>query len=188
MEFVRLIAVTRARVVLFCFAVLLALDAGRSYYARAGYAQPSETWQPDPAVYADLSWPPGADVPAEQPLGRRVYAKRCAVCHGPDGRGNGPAAPSMIPRPRDFTLALFKYKSTLRSEPPTDDDLRRVVRDGLAASAMPAFGDLITDAEIRAVVDEIRRLARMTDSAPTPVTIAGRAAEDEASVGRGRKT
>jgi hypothetical protein len=33
----------------------------------------------------------------------------------------------MIPRPRDFTLALFKYKSTIRNDPPTDEDLRRVV-------------------------------------------------------------
>ncbi|MGH2361229.1 MAG: c-type cytochrome, partial [bacterium] len=68
-------------------------------------------WQPDPTVYADLSWPPGSDVPASAPLGQRVYAQRCAVCHGPNGRGNGPAAPSMIPRPRDFTRGEFKYST-----------------------------------------------------------------------------
>jgi mono/diheme cytochrome c family protein len=181
-----LIPVTRARVVLCGLAVLLVLDAGRSYYARVGYAHPSEAWQPDPAIYADLMWPPGTDGRPDLPLGQRVYARRCAVCHGPDGRGNGPAAPSMMPRPRDFTLGLFKYKSTLRSEPPTDDDLRRVVTGGLGASAMPSFGDLLTDSEIRAVVDEVKRLARITDSAITPVAIAAQTAEDEASIGRGR--
>ena len=144
-------------------AILLGLDAGRSYYARIGFARPSEVWQPDPAVFADLAWPPGADTRSDQPLGRRVYAQRCAVCHGPDGRGNGPAAPSLIPRPRDFTLSLFKYKSTVRSEPPTDDDLFRVVKTGLAASAMPAFGDLLTDQEIHAVAAEIKRFARIPD-------------------------
>jgi mono/diheme cytochrome c family protein len=77
----------------------------------------------------------------------------------------------MIPRPRDFTLALFKYKSTLRSEPPTDDDLRRVVGDGLPASAMPPFRDLLSDAEIAAVVDEVKRFARLTGSPSAPVTI-----------------
>src|SRR5262245_40951637 len=115
----------RTRLVLFGGTLLLLLDLGRSYYARVAYATPSQIWQPNPAADADLPWPPGTNVSADQPLGERVYAQRCAVCHGPDGRGNGPAAPSMIPRPRDFTLGLFKYKSTLRNDPPTDDDLRR---------------------------------------------------------------
>ena len=114
-------AMSRGRIVLAGLAILLGLDAGRSYYARVGFARPSEVWQPDPALFADLAWPPGADTRSDQPLGRRVYAPRCAVCHGPDGRGNGPAAPSLIPRPRDFTLRLFKYKSTVRNEPPTED-------------------------------------------------------------------
>src|SRR5258706_15412795 len=116
----------RGRIVLITITLLLALDAGRSYYARVAYARPTEAWQPDPAVYADLIWPPGANVASDRPLGERVYARRCAVCHGPDGRGNGPAAPSLIPRPRDFKLGLFKYKSTPRGEPPADDDLTRV--------------------------------------------------------------
>jgi hypothetical protein len=66
----------RVRIALLGVVVLLALDGGRSYYARTGYARPSETWQPDPSVYADLTWPPGADVGPDQPLGRRIYAKR----------------------------------------------------------------------------------------------------------------
>jgi cytochrome c oxidase cbb3-type subunit 2 len=59
-------------------------------------------------------------LPPNAPLGARVYAQRCAVCHGPDGHGNGPAAPSMIPRPLDFTLGQFKHKSTPPGEPPSD--------------------------------------------------------------------
>src|SRR5262245_1765198 len=175
------------RIVVLGAVVLLALDAGRSYYARTGYAQPAEVWQPNPAQYADLTWPPGVGVAASRPPGERVYAERCAVCHGPDGRGNGPAAPSMIPRPRDFTLALFKYKSTLRSEPPTDDDLRRVVGEGLPASAMPPFGDLLSDADIGAAVDEVKRFARFTGSQPAPVALEV-AESDAASIERGGAT
>jgi mono/diheme cytochrome c family protein len=67
------------------------LDLGRSVYARLGYARPMEIWQPVPTVYADLTWPPGADLPPDAPRGQRLYAQRCAVCHTPDGRGNGPA-------------------------------------------------------------------------------------------------
>ncbi len=176
----------RARLVVLTVTLLLALDLGRSYYARVGYAHPSETWQPNAAVYADLTWPPGADIGPERPLGERVYARRCAVCHGPDGRGNGPAAPSMIPRPRDFTLALFKYKSTAGSEPPTDEDLRRVVTRGLVASAMPSFSDLLTEDEIRAVVDQVKRLARVADRPSAPVVVSAHQSRDEPSVSRGR--
>src|SRR5207245_10987128 len=84
----RLLA-SRRRVFFAALGLLLVLDVGRSILGRLGYAHPTATWQPDPAVYADLTWPPGADLAADVPLGRRVYAQRCAVCHGPDGRGNG---------------------------------------------------------------------------------------------------
>ena len=162
----------RARLLLIVVTLLLALDLGRSYYARVGYAHPSEICQPNPAVYADLSWPPGAALGSDRPLGERIYARRCTVCHGPDGRGNGPAAPSMIPRPRDFTLARFKYKSTAGDDPPTDEDLRRVVTRGLNASAMPSFSDLLTENEIGAVVEQVKRLAQLKDQ-PASMTPAG---------------
>jgi mono/diheme cytochrome c family protein len=177
---------TRGRILLLTLVIVLVMDAARSYYARVGYSRPSEAWQPGPAMFADLTWPPGLALPADQPLGRRVFAQRCAVCHGPDGRGNGPAAPSLIPRPRDFTLRLFKYKSTVRNELPTDDDLQRAVSEGLQASAMPAFRDLLTDAEIRAAVDEVKRLAQFAGSSAAPVTVTPRVAKDDKSVGRGR--
>ena len=123
----RWLLASRRGTVVVALALLLLLDVGRSIFARLGYARATSTWQPDPAVYADLTWPPGADLGPEMPLGRRVYAQRCAVCHGPDGRGNGPAAPSLIPRPRDFTLGQFKYKSTAPGQPPSDADLIAVV-------------------------------------------------------------
>src|SRR2546422_9317059 len=134
---------SRRRVFFAALSLLLVLDVGRSTLARLGYAHPTAMWQPDPAVYADLTWPPGADLAADVPLGRRVYAQRCAMCHGPDGRGNGPAAPSLIPRPRDFTLGQFKYKSTAAGQPPTEADLMHVVANGLAASAMPYWRDIL---------------------------------------------
>jgi len=86
------------------------------------------------------------------PLGQRVYLQHCQVCHGREGRGNGAAPPSMSPRPRDFTQGKFKYKSSAAEAAPTEEDLLRTVRDGLQASAMPAFGDLLSAEELRAVV------------------------------------
>jgi len=136
--------------------VLVVLDLGRSLYARLGYARPTALWQPAPWVYADLAWPPGHDLPATAPPGQRLYAQRCAVCHGPDGRGNGPAAPSLIPRPRDLTLGQFKYTSTPPGQPPSDADLLGVLANGLQASAMPAFGDLLSPDDLHQLVSYIK--------------------------------
>ncbi len=183
----RWMLVSRSRVVLVTIALLLVLDAGRSLYARVGYARPVEVWQPAPSVYADLTWPPGADLPAATPTGQRVYAQRCAVCHGPDGRGNGPAAPSLIPRPRDFTQGRFKFKSTANGQPPTDDDLLRIVANGLRASAMPSWRDVLTPDEIRAVVAYVKRFSPSFDGARSePLNVPPRVPPDTASVSRGR--
>src|ERR1700691_4016466 len=97
---------SRVGIILVFGAALLTLDLGRSIWARVALATPSAASQPDPAQYADLTWPPGADLDRNSPLGVRVFAQRCAVCHGPDGKGNGPAAPSMLPRPRDFSSGI----------------------------------------------------------------------------------
>jgi mono/diheme cytochrome c family protein len=152
-----------------------------------GYAQPVQTWQPDPKVYADIAWPPGSDLPAGAPRGQQIYAQHCAVCHGPDGRGNGPAAPSLIPRPRDFTLGLFKYKSTPAGQPPSDADLARVVRDGLQASAMPYWRGLLSEADITDVVAYIKTFSPVFAGAPQSLDIPPRVAPDAESLARGQQ-
>ena len=179
---------SRRRVVLVMLGVLVVLDLGRSLYARLGYARPTELWQPEPWVYTDLAWPPGNDLPATAPPGQRLYAQHCAVCHGPDGRGNGPAAPSLIPRPRDLTLGQFKYTSTPPGQPPSDADLLGVLANGLQASAMPAFGDLLSPDELHQIVSYIKGLSTVfTPSPPEPLTIPPRVAPDAASVAHGQQ-
>jgi mono/diheme cytochrome c family protein len=184
---VRLTGLKRSHIALTTIALLLALDLGRSINSRVGYAAPVSVWKNSSADYADLTWPPGADLPANAPLGLRVYARRCAVCHGPDGRGNGPAAPSLIPRPRDFTLGLFKFKSTPQGQPPTDTDLKQIVANGLPASAMPYFRDLLSDSEIDAVVAQIKQFSKaFSGASPKAIVIPPRPATTAAGVERGR--
>lgn len=178
---------SRKRVVIVMGVLLLFLDIGRSIYARVGYSSPNEIWQPDQKLYADMTWPPGADLPKNTSLGKRIFIRHCAVCHGPDGRGNGPAAPSMIPRPRDFTLGMFTYKSTLEDQPPTDNDLVQIINNGLQASAMPYWRDILTENETRAVVNYIKNLSGIFKGpAPIPIPIPPRAPSDTGSIKPGK--
>ena len=78
--------------------------------------------------------------------GREVYERRCVGCHGVNGDGNGPAATFLYrQRPRNFTLGVFKFRST--KEPlPTDGDLLRTITRGVRGTAMPAWYELpLTD-------------------------------------------
>ena len=177
---------SRLGVILAFGAMLLALDVGRSIWARVALEFPSAEYRPDPALYADLTWPPGAHLDHDTPLGARVFAQRCAVCHGPDGKGNGPAAPSMFPRPRDFSSGIFKYKSTAAGEPPTDEDLLRTVRDGLPASAMPYFAGLLSGEELGAVVQQVKSFSTAFSGSRRPIEIPTPIASSPESVARGK--
>ena len=82
----------------------------------------------------------------EQGLG--IYFQRCSFCHGLLGDGEGPAAKYLDPRPRDFTLGTFKFRTTESGELPTNEDLFRTISRGLQGTAMQAFdSELETDFE-----------------------------------------
>jgi len=82
---------------------------------------------------------------ADETDGRRIYTEQCAGCHGDEGRGDGPAAAALVPKPRNFRDSAF-WKDRTTAE------LESVVRSGKPASMMMAFGGALTDAEIAAVV------------------------------------
>jgi DMSO reductase family type II enzyme heme b subunit len=88
--------------------------------------------------------------------GKRVYGKWCAGCHGETGSGDGPAASTMLPRPRNFTGAIYKIRTTASGQLPTDADLLRAIDEGLPGSAMPAWKGRLTDAERRDVVGYLK--------------------------------
>jgi mono/diheme cytochrome c family protein len=53
-----------------------------------------------------LFWSSGA-VLAQSSQGQQVYSDKCAMCHGQNGQGNGPASSSFSPAPANFTSAAF---------------------------------------------------------------------------------
>jgi mono/diheme cytochrome c family protein len=74
-------------------------------------------------------------------LGKQIYAQQCAACHGADGRGGGPAAYLLYPKPRNFVAANYRLVSTWERMP-TDQDLFNTITRGMPGSAMPSWGHL----------------------------------------------
>ncbi len=105
-------------------------------------------------------------------LGRDVYREHCEECHGKKGRGDGDKARRAGFRPRDFGLGAFKCRSTPTGKPPTDEDLARVVRNGLPGSAMLGRGDKLADEEIAAVVAYVKTLSpAFAGPPPEPIAL-----------------
>ncbi len=102
-------------------------------------------WASGPALAADKPTKPMPEATEELlEQGQAIYFKRCSFCHGLLGDGEGPAAKYLDPRPRDFTLGTFKFRTTQSGELPTNEDLFRTVSRGLPSTGMQAFdNDLI---------------------------------------------
>jgi mono/diheme cytochrome c family protein len=71
--------------------------------------------------------------------GASDYRRYCAGCHGDLGDGNGENGVWLDPKPRDFTQAIFKCRSTPTGTLPTDADLYDTVARGLTNSNMPTW-------------------------------------------------
>ncbi|MDA0191732.1 MAG: cytochrome c, partial [Proteobacteria bacterium] len=91
--------------------------------------------------------------------GRPIYADQCATCHGAELEGQ-PGWRSPLPSGR---LPAPPHDASGHTWHHPDDVLFRIVREGTAAvvgggyeSDMPGFADVLSDADIRAVLDYIK--------------------------------
>jgi copper resistance protein D len=83
--------------------------------------------------------------------GQPLYAQNCALCHGADGRGKGPAAAGLPIRPADLLAPhLFAH-------PP--GDLFWWIGHGRGNGAMPGFAAVLSPAQRWDLVDFIRARA-----------------------------
>jgi mono/diheme cytochrome c family protein len=87
--------------------------------------------------------------------GAQVYTHYCVGCHGENGDGQGPAAPMLIVKPRDFTKGIFKFRSTPSGTLPTDEDLYKIISRGVYRTSMPDWG-LLTERERLGVIQYIK--------------------------------
>ncbi len=91
-----------------------------------------------------------------EPLGKQVYEHRCIGCHGINGDGNGVSARFLDPKPRNFTMGIFKFHSTTGADAlPTDQDLYVTISHGLWGTPMPPWY-VLTSQERLAVIQYIK--------------------------------
>jgi len=96
--------------------------------------------------------PPPADTTMASAVdeGAKIYAEKCSVCHGPNGKGDGPGGAALNPKPRDHTNGAYMNSRT-------DDELLAVIHNG--KGAMPAWKGVLTEEQMHAVLKHVRSLA-----------------------------
>ena len=100
-------------------------------------------------IAAIVAAAPAHAKPGHAEKGKKIYAARCVLCHGKDGDGQGPGAERLLPPPRDFTETQYKIKTTgFDDVVPNDEDLFRMIRDGMPGTAMPGWSDVLGEQDI----------------------------------------
>lgn len=128
--------------------------------AASGYPPPTECPQPrftgeapEPIRSTPNPLPKNRNVITE---GRALYEgavkPACALCHGRKGDGRGMLSAQFDPRPRNFAC-----RETVKGIP--DGQLFWIIENGSPGTAMPHFGDKLTDEQIWQLVHYLRELA-----------------------------
>lgn len=123
-------------------------------------------------VHAQSAAGGAPDAAAGSTDGKTIYEARCADCHGAAGKGDGPASGLLRVRPRDFTLARFKLRTTESGALPTDADLYQSIKSGMHGSSMPDWGPFLSDAQIQTVTSYIKSFSpRFATETPQPIPV-----------------
>ena len=98
------------------------------------------TWQ---------SW--GAEDPAS------LFNDICAVCHGVGGKGDGPSAAGLHPKPADFTNCKVMAADS-------DQILFKIIKEGGQSvgrsTVMPSWKDSLSDSQVESLVRYVRSFCK----------------------------
>jgi mono/diheme cytochrome c family protein len=124
---------------------LAVLAAACAQVSSGGRGRPP--WQVPAAESAEVN--PLAREAAEEAVGLDLFDFHCADCHGPSGRGDGPDAAWLRPRPPDLTAPDIISQS--------DGALRWKIATG--RGGMPGYAEDLPDADLWRLVLAVNALA-----------------------------
>lgn len=115
-----------------------------------------EAEEPPTITEAPLTWKTLAVGDGEQ-----LYGELCAVCHGVEAKGNGPAAPALRAITPDLTVLAMKNGGVF----PFDDVQRAINGEGEiiahGSRQMPIWGTAFTDVRLDRKVAQRKAFARL---------------------------
>jgi mono/diheme cytochrome c family protein len=118
--------------------------------------------------------------------GKEGFPRYCNGCHGVRGDGKGTLAPYLDPKPRDYTMGIFKCRSTPTGTLPTDDDLYNTMSRGFVTAAMPPWAPLPPQVRMDIVVYLKGFSPRFANEAPgLPIVIPAESEVTIESIRRG---
>ncbi|MGD9852737.1 MAG: cytochrome c [Nitrospirales bacterium] len=92
--------------------------------------------------------------------GESIYQAHCVECHGPSGRGDGPRAALLAPRPGNLISAATSTK--------TDQELLAIIEHGVPRTAMHGWETTLSESDRKDVLAFIRSLVHFQEPALTP--------------------
>ena len=156
-------------------ALLLTVIMAALAFAAVGYQPRSFLIRSTPKLYAHSNRSPFRDTggviligsdgskpdsiaPQARDEALSIFAERCAVCHGVDGGGAGPAAASLNPKPANFRSR--KWQSSM-----SDQRIAMIIVKGGTSVGLSASMASNPDLEgqpgvVAALVERIRKFAR----------------------------
>ncbi|MCA9772006.1 MAG: cytochrome c [Myxococcales bacterium] len=81
------------------------------------------------------------------------FERRCGVCHGANGQGDGPAAVALSPKPRNFSDK--ELMATI-----DDARLRKSISEGRPGTPMVGYKGILTEKQIDEMIRLIRSFVR----------------------------
>ena len=101
---------------------------------------------------------PSSITPQARAEALSIFAERCAVCHGVDGDGAGPAAASLNPKPANFRSR--KWQSSM-----SDERIAKIIVNGGTSVGLSASMASNPDLEgqpdvVAALVEHIRKFGK----------------------------
>ena len=104
-------------------------------------------------VLGSLGWATsGVDASGDPTKGKAVYEKNCLVCHGAQGKGDGPSGKVLKPPAADLTSASSKERS--------EAELRQVIENGKPGTGMGPWKAQLKQAELNDLMEYVMALRK----------------------------